>query len=218
MDLKYFNPWTDTLVGTNRLTHWDQPGATYFLTFRLADSLPHALIAQWHGERDLWLKWNPEPWSAAQEAEYHERFSSRLERWLDDCHGECLLRHPEVRDAVENIFIKYDDGRYRHHAWVLMPNHAHLLFSLQENVRLETLLKAWKGASARAARLVSPRVSGDGGFWQKDYFDRLVRDKTHFWNCVRYIRRNPVKARLREGDYTLYLSDEVRSILEAPPV
>jgi hypothetical protein len=47
MERKFFNPWAETIVGTNRLPHWDQPGATYFATFRLADALPSNLITQW---------------------------------------------------------------------------------------------------------------------------------------------------------------------------
>ena len=54
----------------------------------------------------------------------------------------------------------------------------------------------------------------DEAFWQKDYFDRLVRDREHFWNCARYILRNPAKASLRTDEYTLYLSDEVRALLD----
>ena len=49
----------------------------------------------------------------------------------------------------------------------------------------------------------------EDAFWQKDYFDRLIRDSTHFWNCARYIQRNPAKANLREGEYSLFISDEV---------
>jgi len=75
MDLKFYNPWAGGTVGLNRLPHWDQPGTTYFLTIRLADSLPAALVAQWADERAIWLKWNPEPWSETQEKEYHQRFS-----------------------------------------------------------------------------------------------------------------------------------------------
>ena len=214
MDLRFYNPWAETSVGVNRLPHWDQPGATYFLTFRLADSLPQGLFSQWAGEREAWLKWNPEPWSPAQEREYHERFSGAIERWLDEGHGECLLRRAGVRAAVQAVFVKFDRDRYWHHAWVLMPNHAHLLFSMKEGTALPVLLKAWKGASSRAAGRVLGRRMSDEAFWQKDYFDRLVRDREHFWNCARYILRNAAKARLRTDEYTLYISDEVRALLD----
>ena len=136
-----------------------------------------------------------------------------VERWLDEAHGECLLRRTDVRMAVEAVFTKFDHERYWHHAWVLMPNHVHLLFSTKEDVELSELIQAWKGTSSRAAGRVLGRRMSDEPFWQKDYFDRLVRDEDHFWNCARYIRRNPLKAKLPEGDYTLFLSDEVRKAL-----
>ena len=213
MDLKFYNPWSVSLVGMSRLPHWDQPGATYFLTMRLADSLPAGLVAQWADERAQWLKWNPEPWSDAQEQEYRERFSGTIERWLDEGHGECLLRRPEVRAAVAEVLTKFDRDRYWHHAWVLMPNHAHVLFSLKEGLVLSEQIKSWKGVSSRAAGIVLRRTMTDPAFWQKDYFDRVVRDQQHFWNCARYVRRNPAK--LRAGDYTLWLSDEVQQVLGA---
>ena len=214
MELKFFNPWADIGIGINRLPHWEQPGATYFLTFHLADSLPAGRLAEWREERERWLRWNPQPWTPAQEREYHERFSGAIERWLDEGHGACLLRRADVRAAVAEVLTKFDRDRYWQHAWVLMPNHAHLLFSMKKGVELPGLLKAWKGASSRAAGIVLERRMTGDAFWQKDYFDRLVRDAEHFGNCVRYIRRNPMKANLRESDYTLYLSEEVRATLE----
>jgi putative transposase len=51
-----------------------------------------------------------------------------------------------------------------------------------------------------------------GNLWQRDYFDRLVRDENHFANCLRYIRRNPEKARLPKGQYILYQSDLAKRI------
>jgi hypothetical protein len=44
------------------LPHWEQSGATYFVTFRLADSLPADVLAQWRDERAAWLKLHPQPW------------------------------------------------------------------------------------------------------------------------------------------------------------
>ena len=214
MEMRFFNPCADIAVGASRLPHWDQPGATDFLTFHLADSLPAGLLAQWREEREAWLTWNPRPWSPAQEREYHERFSGAVERWLDEGHGECLLRWPEVRAGVAEVFTKFDRDRYWQHAWVLMPNHAHLLVSLKEGIALPELLKAWKGASSRAVSLLLGRQATGDAFWKKDYFDRLVRDAVHFANCARYIRRNPAKANLRADEYTLHLSKEVRAMPE----
>jgi len=147
------------------------------------------------------------PWSLAQQREEHDRFSKPIEHWLDKSYGECLLRRPDVRAAVTGVFVKFDRDRYWLHAWALMPNHAHLLFSVAQGVVLPTLLKAWKGTSSRAAGLVIRRRMSADAFWQKDYFDRMIRDGSHFWNFARHIRQNPLKSRLPENEHSLYLSE-----------
>ena len=90
-----------------------------------------------------------------------------------------------------------------------MPNHVHVIFVQAADYPLEKLIASWK-------RFTAGRVNGllgrSGSLWQRDYFDRLVRDGRHFANCVRYIRRNPQKARLTQGEYILYESQLAREI------
>jgi REP element-mobilizing transposase RayT len=74
---------------------------------------------------------------------------------------------------------------------------------------LEKIILSWKGFTARK---INPLLGRKGNFWQRDYFDRLVRDTKHLANCVRYIRRNPQKRRLCEGEFVLYESEFARSI------
>ncbi len=195
-----------------RLPHWQQEGSTFFLTFRLADSIPRERIDRLDIERAAWLAAHPPPWSDEQEREYHERFSVLVDRWLDELHGECLLRQPELRAPLEDVLRRYDGERVVLHAFVIMPNHVHGLVTLGPAERLERLVQAWKGAGARA---INRARGGEGSLWQKDYFDRLIRDGRHFWRCARYIRRNPGKAKLRLGEYTLYEQDAVREVLDA---
>src|SRR5438477_6661213 len=83
------------------LPHWRQEGCTYFVTFRLADSIPQDKLRQWERELADWLRRNPEPHSAAQRAEYHERFTERFQRWLDAGQGSCRLRDPALSTLVE---------------------------------------------------------------------------------------------------------------------
>ena len=83
-ELRFFNPYAEIQHTGNRLPHWQQKGATYFVTFRLADSIPSAVLGQWQDEREAWLQAHPEPWDLEIESQYHQRFSASLERWLDD--------------------------------------------------------------------------------------------------------------------------------------
>ena len=90
-----------------------------------------------------------------------------------------------------------------------MPNHVHTLFVQNTAWPLEKIILSWKGFTARR---INALLGRSGNFWQRDYFDRLIRDEKHFANCVRYIRRNPVKANLRDGEFILFESELSRSI------
>jgi hypothetical protein len=207
--LRFFNPFAETAISANRLPHWQQDGAVYFLTFRLADAVPKHLLDHWSSEREAWLLDHPKPWSVELEGEYHRRFSGTMERLLDAGHGSCALRDPVCRAPLEEALGHFDGERCSQIAWVIMPNHVHVLFVLNGGFALEDIVRSWKRHSAvRINRL----LGSSGAFWQKDYFDRLVRDQDHFANCVRYIRRNPLKAKLSEGEFTLYESDLVKGI------
>lgn len=92
---------------------------------------------------------------------------------------------------------------------VVMPNHVHALFVQNPEWPLEKLVRSWKGFTARQ---INKLLGRSGNFWQRDYFDRLVRDEKHFVNCVRYIRRNPQKARLGEVEFLLWESETARAI------
>ncbi len=107
-ELRFFNPYADIRFTANRLPHWQQEGAVYFVTFRLADAVPHRLRAQWESEREAWLRVHPQPWSAEVENEYHERFSGAIERWLDAGHGSCILRRHDCAEIVAEALRYFD--------------------------------------------------------------------------------------------------------------
>jgi len=102
---------------------------------------------------------------------------------------------------VTEALAYFDGDRYHHFSWVVMPNHLHLLTMLRPDWSLEKVISTLK---RRTAATINALLGREGQFWQHDYFDRLIRDGNHFNNVVRYIRRNPEKAKLREGEYSLY--------------
>jgi len=159
------------------LPHCDKPGTMQMVTFRLADAMPAGL--------------RPE-WAALLAIEDAREQRTKLEEYLDRGHGECFLADARVAAAVEEVFLRYDAQRYRMTAWVVMPNHVHVLFELWD-MPLGKLLKAWKGTSANAANHVLGRT---GTFWQEEYWDRYMRDEAHFRKAQHYIEWNPVKAHL----------------------
>src|SRR5207245_8951980 len=96
--LATFQPFSERLPvkKTKRnLPHWTQDGATYFVTFRLADAVPDGLLKQWKDELETWLKFHPEPWDAETAYEYWQRAFEKHEEGLEEGAGECNRRRPD---------------------------------------------------------------------------------------------------------------------------
>ena len=107
MTPKFLDPQTETARSKCRLPHWQQDGRTYFITFRLADSIPAALARDFDFEKRTWLNAHPEPWSRLVEREFHDRFSARFERMIDEGTGECLLRDLGAAKIVGNALAPF---------------------------------------------------------------------------------------------------------------
>ncbi len=120
-----------------------------------------------------------------------------------------VLRRHDCATIVAEVLRHFDGDRVSQIAWVVMPNHVHAVFVLNPAWSLEKIILSWKGFTARK---INPLLGRTGRFWQRDCFDRLVRDAKHLANCVRYIRRNPEKGRLRKGEFVLYENEFARSI------
>ena len=193
---KFYDPRQPVEVTRNHLPHWSQQATTYFVTFRSADSLPgEKLRRHVEARRRFEQAQGPRPWSPEIERDYHRRFSGTVERWLDAGSGDCPLRDPGNARIVEDTLLFFDGQRYRLHAWVVMPNHVHVLFETRDEQTPSTLLQSWKGFSAREINQLRGR---SGPLWQRSYFDRMIRNWPHFGRCVRYILRNPRKAGLSD--------------------
>jgi len=159
------------------LPHRDEPGLVQFVTFRLADAFPEELRVEW---------------GSLLKIEDDRVRRIELEAYLDRGRGECHLRQPEVAKLVEDSLPFRHGVQYDLRAWVVMPNHVHLLFQVQD-VPMWRLVDAWKGYTAKAANKVLGRK---GKFWHDGYWDTYMRDGEHERRTRRYIENNPTKARL----------------------
>ncbi len=164
------------------LPHFDGGELVQTINLRLADSLPHKVLKKWQDE----LARNP---TANDEAVLRRR----IERFLDHGYGNCELKDLRVARIVQNSLLHFDDQRYRLSAWVLMPNHVHLLLTPAASMSLSEIMKSFKSYTSHEANKILKR---SGRFWMEDYFDRYVRDQKHFTSAISYIENNPVKAGL----------------------
>src|ERR1700681_3713759 len=99
------------------LPHFESTEATQHVTFHLADSLPQAVLQRWKAELA----------NLPADKRNAER-RRRAEDWIDAGHGSCVLRHPLIADMAQASLLSFDSRRYRLLAWVVMPNHIHVLF------------------------------------------------------------------------------------------
>jgi hypothetical protein len=190
-EIRFYDPQGWKEVYRRHLPHWDQAGRIYFVTFRLADSIPAARAAELRRERQVWCRMHPEPYSPAQWHEYHMLFSARVERWLDQCSGSCSLAEPACVGIVVGALESFDGARYYLDEWVIMPNHVHVLVTPINGFSLREVLHAWKSFTSRA---INRHLGCHGQFWQRESFDLIVRSPAHLERFRRYIRDNPAKA------------------------
>ncbi len=105
-----------------------------------------------------------------------------------------LFQREEVAELMVATFLKYRDaGEFELHEYVVMPNHIHLLLSLNERQQLGRVIQLIKGGfshSLRQSGIVFRAV------WEQRYHDRHVRDANEFAEFSRYIRHNPARKHL----------------------
>jgi REP element-mobilizing transposase RayT len=159
------------------LPHFDLPGVIQMLNYRLDDAMPA-------GRRH--------EWAALFNIDEALKRRTKIEEYLDCGCGHCELRNPKAASMVEENWLHFDGTDYRLFAWVIMPNHVHLLVEIWQKPVSE-LVHSWKGYTARR---INPVLGRRGKLWQDDYWDRYIRNEAHYRKVVHYIEWNPVKAGL----------------------
>ena len=106
------------------------------------------------------------------------------------------MRMPAIAQMVTVAIRKGTPADYRLHAWVVMPNHIHLL--LTPNIEPSIVLRKLKGTSAREANQLLD-LTGQP-FWQAESYDHLVRSQAEFKRIEHYIIQNPVRAGLARSE------------------
>lgn len=151
------------------LPHWETEEGTYFVTFRLIDSLPEDLARL--------------------------RGAKRIEDALDRGFGSAHLARSDIGELVFNALRYFHETRYTLHSACVMPNHVHAVFRTTPGISVTQILHSWKGYTGRYANRLLARK---GPFWQAEAFDRLIRDQRHFERANAYVLANPEKAGLRD--------------------
>ncbi len=178
------------------LPHWEVGERPQFITFRLADSLPRQVAERLAEEGHLGARAScPHDDENAAETAALRKDQARqaVDEALDAGHGTCHLQDHRIAELVENALLHFDGTRYKLHAWTIMPNHVHVLVTPLHDNSLSAIMHSWKSFTAKEANNLLERI---GAFWQEEYFDRMIRDESHWHATLDYIEYNPVKAGL----------------------
>lgn len=197
----------------NRLPHIAPIGATFFVTFRLGDSLPSSVLSDLKEKSKKKIeKLNhekPNDFNILITKEQKNYFL-QIDRFLDrNPLGECQLRIPAVADVMQECLVELNGKYYVMIAYCIMPNHVHLLFDTsiqlinknttliekipEDYVQLNEIMGYIKG---RSSFQIKRRLDRKGRFWQKDSYDRYIRNEKELYDTVNYIIQNPVSAGL----------------------
>lgn len=87
----YFNSHAKVEITKRQLPHWSQQGVTYFVTFRLTDSVPQAKLQLWKLKRDEFLEAHPQPLTEQDKQKFHQQFTQKMEDYLDAGMGSCIF-------------------------------------------------------------------------------------------------------------------------------
>jgi len=203
MPFRPFDPNAPVSRHYGNLPHWQQRGTTYFVTSRLADSLPSDVLDEWRKMRDFWLKKHGltssqqlDRLTEKERQEYHREFTARFHELLDAGHGACPLAEAACAAILIRKLVEKHGGDYDLGAWVIMPNHFHALVEPAEGSDLGDIVQRWKGGSAREINLLRHT---SGKLWHREAFDHIVRSEVQLDHFRRYIAMNPGKAGLRQG-------------------
>ena len=197
-----------------KLPHWQPEGVMYFITFRLANSLPLHVIQELKEWRERERKAIHVKFIGAQLRDelykLDKKYFGHFDSWLDRCVEESprWLAEEKVAQIVADELHALDGERYRLIAYCLMSNHGHVVIDTVEHsfkpahigvtapYPLTDTLKLLKG---RTARRCNQALGRDGKFWHHESYDHVIRDQGEYERIVWYVMNNPVKAGLVEN-------------------
>ena len=180
------------------LPHWAKEGATYAVTFRLADAVPKEISEAWRIGRQSIVQCAQQqerPLTPHELMELQRLHSTKIEAFLDAGHGQCVLKDPQSAEVVQNALKHFDKERYDLVAWTIMPNHVHVILRPFPGQELSAIIHSWKSYTSKE---INQRLGRHGSLWMDEYYDHLIRDEKDFRTQINYVLTNAEKAGLQD--------------------
>lgn len=206
----------DKIYYKRNLPHYQLNGLVYFVTFRLANSIPFSIVEEMKKERELFIiSLSKTEGDIEKENEiklFQSKYFGKYEAVIDNpMYGPVWLNNENIAKIVYDTLLLIDGLFYDLYAFSIMPNHVHLLIKprmkteeiLEINVNslnnryysVAEILRKIKGTTARQCNIMLNR---QGSFWQHESYDHVVRNMAEQENIVKYILNNPIKIKLAD--------------------
>jgi len=193
----FFDDEDETVRTRRNLPHWSQKGRLYFITWRLADSLPQEALKRIRSDRRKWVREHGdiriEDMGPMLKKEWYRLFHHRVQQWLDAGHGACVLRRPDALRIMVEALYHFHGERYHLGSFAIAGNHVHVLVAPRPAVEISSILHSWKSFTANA---INNALGRTGRLWMDEYFDRLLRNQMHLERVEEYIA-----AHVKQGAY-----------------
>lgn len=184
------------------LPHKQLTGCVLFITWRLAFTLPKAILNDLAMIRSNYLKERKKSILADGKNKYIEFKNIQFnyfDDWIDN-YKEC--KHNLTLDPYSNIIKKVihsdENIKYILSAYCIMSNHIHLVIKplTKNNGTFYTITELTGFLKSITAHKINKALSLKGQVWQHESYDRIIRDENEYLDTVKYVIMNPVKAGL----------------------
>jgi putative transposase len=209
-----------------KLPHVHPPGASLFVTFRLAGSIPNSVVQQWRAEKaflEQQMTIVEKEVSEKKTAEllnhqarliaFHRRWFRKFEETLDKAeYGPTWLRNHRIAQLVADSLRYRDDKVYELNSYCIMSNHVHTVFRPFLDARsLQFAPEAGRpkftstdppldvimhSLKSFTASEANKILGRSGAFWETESYDHVIRNEAEFFRIRNYVLNNPVKAGL----------------------
>ena len=163
---------------TRHLPHLYLPYGTYFITFRIKDTLPIEVLNKFKSDTPKRIN----------SFINYDLYLGKL------VNKNITLLRPDIKAICKEAIEYYDSKKYILISYCIMSNHIHILFTLKDEYpNIGEILKVIKGYSGFR---INKLVGSTGAFWQSESYDRLIRNEAELYFTIKYILLNPVCAGL----------------------
>lgn len=184
----FFERFEPVTVRRRNGPHWRQDGKLYFVTWRQEDSIPREQRERILAERTAWeQRYGGTPIDrlpATARDTYWRLYHKRVQRYLDNGYGSCVLKQPEPQKIMRNALHHFNGTRYSLGSFAIAANHVHVLVAPRPGIDLSEIQHSWKSFTANA---INKALGRTGTLWRPESYDRIVRDEDELARIIFYI-------------------------------